>query len=362
MTRAGIAAVVDVSKPTISDVFAELLDDGLIRQIGHAQGPRGPRAALFELNHRAAWVVGLDVGRRWVRASIADLSGRIVARNDEPTDTRSHDALLHQIGRLAHEVAERHEVAWDDVAHVTIGSPGVPAPMSDAVLLAPNLPDWDRAGLLASLRERLGEDVDLENDVNLAALAELWEGHGRGCRDFVYLWIGTGVGVGLILDGALHRGAHGMAGEVAYLPLAREPLDPLEADRRGRFETAVAGDAVVRLAAAAGLEVGSPEAVFELARDGDARALDVVEQEARTLALGLGAIVPIVDPELVIVGGGLGHNCSVMLEPLRRELARISPFTPELVTSGLGSDAVLRGAVGSALDAGWDHVLTTGGP
>src|SRR5690606_22348852 len=107
----------------------------------YAQGPRGPRAALFDLNHRAAWVVGIDVGRRWLRASIADLTGRIVARSDEPTDTRSQDALLDQISRLAHEVAARHDASWDDVAHVTIGSPGVPDPGSDAVVLAPNLPD-----------------------------------------------------------------------------------------------------------------------------------------------------------------------------------------------------------------------------
>lgn len=357
MTRAGVARVVDVSKPTIADVFAELVDDGIVRQIGYAQGRRGPRAALYDLHHEVAWIVGLDVGRRWLRASLADLSGRIVARCDEPTDTTSNAALVAQIGRLAHELADSNAVPWDAVAQTTIGSPGVVDTARNAVLLAPNLPGWDRDGLLSSVRDLLGERVDLENDVNLAALAELREGHGRGRRDFVYLWVGTGVGLGLILDGRLHRGAHGMAGEAAYLPVPWQTSEEGEARRRGRFEAAAAGDAVVRLAAEAGLDAPSAQAVFELARQGDARAQAVVDEEARLLTLGLAAIVPVIDPELIILGGGVGHNGDVLIEPIRQGLAGSTPFTPEIVTAALGTDAVVQGAVGLAVSSAWDHVL-----
>lgn len=354
LTRSQIAQVVGLSKPTVSEVFVDLEARGLVLEAGRTRGQKGPKAALYDVNHEAAWVVGVDVGHQWVRAALADLSGTVVARRDERARIRSHRTLVEQIGRLAHTVAEERNLRWEQVVQATVGSPGVVDPRGQRLLHAPNLPGWGRPGLVELIREQLGTDVVVENDVNLAALGEHWRGHGRDTATFVYLWIGTGVGMGLVLDGTLHRGAHGMAGEIGYLPLGDTEV---ELDR-GPFEVSVSGDALVALAGASGVQDPvSAQRVFALAREGDPQARAVIEEEARRVARGIAAIVPVVDPELIVIGGGVGHNGDQLLVPLERELHRISPFRPRITTSVLGTDAVLHGAVGLAGSLAWERLL-----
>jgi predicted NBD/HSP70 family sugar kinase len=295
-------------------------------------------------------VVGIDVGRRRVRAALADITGDVVARRDERAQASSARALIGQIGAIAHGLADEAGIGWDRVHHVTVGSPGVFEPTRGAVILAPNLPGWGRQGLLAALRDELGSRIGLENDVNLAAEGERWRGLARDVRNFGFLSVGTGVGMGLVLDGRLYRGASGAAGEVGYLPIGADPYDP-QVRRRGAFEEAVNGAAVVRAAGQAGL-TGSPSAkkVFALARKGDPLAGRVVEDEARRLALGLAVVMAVVDLELVILGGGVGGNADLLLAPIEREVRALSPVRPRIAVSALGEDAVLQGAVATALD------------
>lgn len=308
---------------------------------------------LYELNPSAGWVVGIDVGRRWLRAAIADITGTIVARRDERARARRASALIGQIGGIAHALAAEAGIRWRDVAHAVIGSPGVFDPARGLVEMAPNLPGWGRHGIVEAVRDVLGTNVTFENDVNLAALGERARGHGRDVSEFVYLWIGTGIGIGIVLGGELYRGAHGAAGEIAYLPVgASDPHDPAT-HRRGTFEEAAAGDAIVRLARGVGMpEPLTAERVFQAARRGDARAAGVVAEEARRLALGIATITPVLDPELVVLGGGVARSADLLLEPLERELRSLSPLGPRVVASTLGNDAVLHGAVATALEAG----------
>ena len=192
--------------------------------------------------------------------------------------------------------------------------------------------------------------MSFENDVNLAALGEQAAGHGRGVRHFVFLSIGTGVGLGLVLDGRLYRGARGAAGEIAYLPIGESDPHERSVRRRGPFEETVAGGSVARVAA----ELGMPrpltaERVFAAARRGDPVALEAVEIEGRRLALGIAAIAAVVDPELVILGGGVGKSGDLLVRPIAEELRRLSPFHPRVEVSALGEDAVLTGAIATAL-------------
>jgi predicted NBD/HSP70 family sugar kinase len=273
----------------------------------------------------------------------------VVARRDEHARATSARTLIGQLGAIAHGLAAEAGIGWDQVHHVTVGSPGVFEPVRGAVTLAPNLPGWGRQGLLAALREELGDRIGVENDVNLAAEGQRWRGLARDVRNFGFLSVGTGVGMGLVLDGRLYRGASGSAGEVGYLPIGADPYDR-QVRRRGAFEEAVNGTAVVRAAAKAGLP-GSLTAkkVFALARRGDPLAGRVVEDEARRLALGLAVVVAVVDLELVILGGGVGGNADLLLAPVERELRALSPIRPRLAVSALGEDAVLQGAVATAL-------------
>jgi len=254
LSRAQVARDSGLSKPTVSLVLSTLLSVGLVREVGRSTGGKGPSAVLYELNPSAGWVVGIDVGRRWVRAAIADSSGAIAARRDERARVRSASTLIGQIGGVAHALAAEAGLRWKHVTHATIGSPGVFDPARGMVAMAPNLPGWGRHGLVEAVREVLGTNVTFENDVNLAALGERARGHGRGVRDFVYLWVGTGVGLGLVLDGKLYRGTRGAAGEIGYLPIGEgDPHDPAT-QRRGLFEESAAAAGVVRIATELGMK------------------------------------------------------------------------------------------------------------
>jgi predicted NBD/HSP70 family sugar kinase len=371
LSRSQVARVVGLSKPTVSEVFNELLSAGLLRGVGSTLGNQGPRASLFEVNDEATWVVGIDVGRRWVRAALADLSGKIVARQDERVRLRSRQTLLHQIGGIARAVTKDRELDWEQVTQVTVGSPGVVDPSRGRMVLAANLPGWERQGIVEAIRTEFATAVQIENDVNLAALGELWQGHGRTCDHFAYLWIGTGVGLGLVIDGRLHRGAHGLAGEIGHLPIGIDEADhgrpgaagPGDPTGPGWFASAAVSDAIVRLASSRGM--AGPltlRSVFSLARKGDPLAREVVEVEAKLLARAVSTIAAVMDPEMVILGGGVGHNGDLLLAPIERELQAITPLSMRVVTSALGTDAVLHGAVGTAVAAAWDQLLGTAGP
>jgi predicted NBD/HSP70 family sugar kinase len=359
LSRAQAARVSGLSKPTVSLALSGLLESGLVREVGRSRGERGPSALLYELNPNAGWVVGIDVGRKWVRAAIADIAGTMVARRDERAKVTSAKTLIGQIGGIARRLAGEAGVSWDQVTHAALGSPGVFDPAHGYVAMAPNLPGWGRHGLVEAVREELGTNVAFENDVNLAALAERAHGHGCNVDNFVFMSVGTGIGMALVIDGQLYRGAHGAAGEVAYMPLGMgDPHDPANR-RRGAFEEAAAAAGVVRMAKKLGMRMPqTPETIFVAARRGQAMASRVVEMEAARLALAIATVTPVLDPELVILGGGIGRNGDLLLEPIERELRQLLPFRPRVVVSALGEDAVLRGAVAIALSVARDRVFS----
>jgi predicted NBD/HSP70 family sugar kinase len=356
-SRAQVARDSGLSKPTVSLALGGLVQAGLAREVGRSSGGKGPAAVLYELNPHAGWVVGIDVGRVWVRAAIAGLTGELVARRAERARVRSAKTLIAQIGRMAHEVAGEAGLSWDQVTHATVGSPGVVDPSRGSVELAPNLPGWGRRGLVEAVRQELGTGVTFDNDVNLAALGERTRGLGRGVDDFVFLWVGTGIGLGIVLGGALYRGAHGYAGEIAYAPLGADPHDPAT-HRRGALEEAVAAGGLVRAARALGLPPPlTPKKIFALAHRGDPRAERVLDEAAARLAMVIATVAPILDPALVIVGGGIGLAEEALLARIERELRQISPFRPRIARSELGEEAVLHGAVATALAVAQDQLF-----
>src|SRR3954468_4724289 len=247
-SRPDLARIAGLSKPTVSQALANLEAAGLVRPVGRASPSLGRTAMLYEFDPTAGYVVGIDIGRAWIRVAAADLSGTIVARSDERNRARSSAALVAAVAAVAHEVVTAAGLTWDRVAHTGVGGRGVFDPDSDRLRHAPTLPGWSRPGLMSLLREALPPSVALDNDANLAAVGERSYGSGRDARTFVYVSVGTGIGMGIIIDGNLYRGAHGAAGEVGSLPLAADDADE-RADRdarvRGILETAASADAVV---------------------------------------------------------------------------------------------------------------------
>jgi predicted NBD/HSP70 family sugar kinase len=198
----------------------------------------------------------------------------------------------------------------------------------------------------------------IENDVDAAALAERVHGHGRDVDSFAFVSVGTGIGMGLVLDGKLHRGAHGAAGEIAFLPLADEPPDARDVRRRGALESAASSAAVVRAARRAGIRARSARSVFRAAAAGDDGAREVVAGEAAIVARALAAIVAVVDPELIVLGGGIGRAPG-FAEEVSTELAQLSPVAPEVRPSALGEDVVVDGCLAVGGERLWERVLSS---
>ena len=359
-SRPDLARVAGLSKPTVSQALANLESAGLVRPGGPASPSLGRTAMLYEVDPTAGYVVGVDIGRDWIRVAAADLSGEIVARRDERNRARSATALVKSVGEVAHDVVAAAGLTWKRVAHTVVGGPGVFDPDSDRLSLAPNVPGWSRPGVMSTLREALPPTVTLDNDANLAAVGERTYGSGRDARTFVYVSVGTGIGMGVIIDGELYRGAHGAAGEVGYLPLGAEGDEPAgpDARRRGILEEAASADAVVRTAKRLGMAgATSAKRVFAAARGGDELALAAVEAEADRLALVVGTVAAIIDPEFVLLGGGIGSNIDLLRPPLERRLAELTPLAPPVADGELGPDATVLGAVASALDTARDLVF-----
>ena len=341
-----------LSKPTVSEVLRQLVEYGLVVKAGRTSGQVGPSAQLYEVSGASGVVIGIDIGYEWVRVVSADLAGKIIARADERAKRRSARQLVEQVGRLVDQVAGTIGSATRYLA--VVGTPGVLLPGDSHLALAPRLPGWEQPAVLSSLREMVACPVVFENDVNLAAIGELAGGAGRGVRDFVLVSIGTGLGMGVVLDGRLHRGAVGLAGEIGYLPMQEsKQLHAAAGPIRGPgpTERLISSQAVIELAKQSGMsQVSSVASVIDAARAGDEQALRVVATIAERLAHCVASVAAVLDPELVILGGGIGTGAGpLLLEPLQRNLAAISPLRPRLGISELGSAAVVDGAVTEAL-------------
>jgi predicted NBD/HSP70 family sugar kinase len=361
VSRAQIARETALSKPTVSQALVTLLDAGLVREAGRTSGGKGPTAVLYELNPQAGWVVGIDVGRNWVRAAIADVTGQFVARRDERAHVKSANTLITQIGAIAHALAADAGIKWRQVTFATVGSPGVFEQERGQVALAYALPGWGRQGLVELVQQELGTKIAFENDVNLAAIGEQWQGLGKGVENFVYLHLGTGVGMGMVLNGELYRGSSGAAGEVGYLPLAETDMRDPSNRRRGALDVAASATGVVADARRRGMPPPlTAKKVFEEARRGDRKARRVVAGEARRIALAIVAIASVVDPELVILGGGIGSNGDLLLDLVGQELRELSPFRPRVEVSTLQQEATLYGSVSMALQAARDQLFARG--
>jgi predicted NBD/HSP70 family sugar kinase len=358
ISRAQLARVTGLSKPTVSLALARLEQAGLLLEVGRTAGGRGATALLYDLDPSSGHVLAIDVGRRWLRVVLADLAGRTLARRNERTRAQGAQALPRQLGTIARELVGAAGLTMADLTVATLGSPGVVPPTGDHVQLAPSLPVLQRPGVVERLRDELGGvELSIENDVNLAALAELASGHGKRNEDFVYVSVGTGVGMGLVLGGELRRGSTGTAGEIGFLPVPGG-APGTSSRRRGSFESQVATDALVRSARERGLAVRTAEQVVAAARRGDPTALATIEHEGELLGLGIAAVTAVLDPGLVVLGGGLGLGAGdLLLEPVRATLRRVAPAAPEVVISALNEDAVLRGALAASLIDAQDLVF-----
>jgi len=338
----------------VSAALQSLLGAGLVREAEAVDGLRYG-ATFFEAVPDAALALGLDLGARFFRGAVCDLSGAVLARQDVELARAQVPAVLDLAGELRRRLVAGAATAAGAVHGVVVGVPGVVTAGADEIHFAENVHGLEGMKVRADLEARLGLPVTVENDVNLAALGEQWRGVARGVEDFVFLSIGTGLGAGIVLGGELHRGHHGAAGEVDWAlgaGLERES-DPC-AGALSAFAGRLAGDG------AGPTELRPPfdaRSVFAAARGDDRVARAVVAEEARRIALHIAPIAAVADVELVVLGGGIGVNGDLLLAPVREHLAHSLPYPPRIEASSLGDAAVLSGALAVGREAALDGVF-----
>jgi predicted NBD/HSP70 family sugar kinase len=353
ISRAEIARRAGISKPTVSLALQALLGAGLVREA--PSGPAGPTygAVYFEPVAEAALILGIDLGARFLRGALSDLTGTIRARQDVEHGGVDAERALDAIVALRDALVRTAGLSPELIDETVVGIPGVVEQDTGAVGLATNVPGLDGRRYAADLKERLGKRVALENDVNLAALGERRLGVAQGVDDFMFLSVGTGLGAGLVLRGELQRGHHGAAGELDYVAVGLEQeIDPC-ASALSAFARRIADGAPTQLS--------SPydaRSIFAAARAGDTLARDVVREEARRIALHIAPIAAVTDVGLVVLGGGIGANAELLAD-VRPLLAEWLPYPPRVEISSLGDGAVLMGAVAVGLRSALDAVFVS---
>jgi predicted NBD/HSP70 family sugar kinase len=353
ISRAEISRRLGISKPTVSLALESLVDTELVREAGHPGGP-SYGAVFFEAVPEAALVLGLDLGTRFLRGAVCDLDGRTRARQDVELGSPDVDTALRAIAALRESLVRGS--ALDDIPIDTavLGVPGVVDTSSGRVSLAANIPGLEQREFGSEVRDHLGIDVVLENDINLAALGEQWAGVARGVADFAFLSIGAGLGCGIVLRGELHRGHNGAAGELDFVRAGfGDQLDPCAGALAELAAESSRGHSGTTILA----PPYDPRGVFAAARQGDPLARTIVDEEARRIALHIVPLAAAADVGLVVLGGGLGANGDLLLEPIGRLLATWLTYPPRVEVSSLGEAAVLTGALAVGLRSALDNVF-----
>jgi predicted NBD/HSP70 family sugar kinase/DNA-binding CsgD family transcriptional regulator len=354
ISRAEISRRAGISKPTVSLALQSLLEAGLVREA--TSEPDGPRygAVFFEPVPEAAVVLGLDVGGRFLRGAICDLRGDVRARLDVEIDGTDAGRVLDQIAELRSRLVTATGLDDGLVNGTVVGVPGVVDAERRQIALATSVAGLEGDTFGADLERRLGLSIFLENDVNLAALGEHWQGVARGVDDFLFLSIGTGMGAGLVLRGELHRGHNGAAGEVdfALVGLAQD-VDPC-AGAVSAFAARMVAERDEKTTLAPPYDARD---IFAAARAGDGLAREVVDEVARRIALHIVPVAAVTDVSLVVLGGGLGANGDLLLDPVRVRLEGWIPYPPRVEVSSLGEAAVLTGALAFGLRRALDDVV-----
>jgi predicted NBD/HSP70 family sugar kinase len=362
MTRAQLGEHTGLSKVTASQLLARLEERGIVAVAGELAGGRGPNAALYAVVPSTAYVAGLHVEQDEVSAGVADITGNVVTRvSVDPTDAEDPVALVRGAVLAACSSAG---VPPESLRAFVIGTPGVLDPRTGDPRLAVNLPAWHE-GVLDSLRTDLGRPVTLENDVNLAAMAERAVGAAIGVDDFVLVWLGVGVGLATVLGGRLHRGVGGAAGEIGYLPVPGVPLpQDVTHPATGAFQRLVGAQALAQLAAQYGFTEASAAAAVSAAvtsaAAGEPDGWAFLSALAGRVATGVAAVSVVLDPGLVVLGGDVGLAGGVELaDRVAAEVGRISPARPQVVPSAVTGAPVLRGAILAAVDQARAELLAS---
>ena len=365
ISRAAIAKQTKLAKPTISAIVDALLAEGLAREIGTgqttAEGGRPP--ILLEFNARSQFFAGVHVGVQRTHVVVADAAGAPLARRDFDTPGGPPADAISELAAVVQEALAEVRAARRRVGGVGVCVPGLVDLDEGVCLVAPNL-GWRDVPVRRLMTEALGgPPVFVHNTAQACAVAEALQGAAQGAADVVLLYAGTGVGAGVIADERLYLGSSGITGEIGHVRVEGAD-DPCSCGKFGCLETVVSGPALARKAAERGVGGGRPGLVLEdvvaLAEQGDTEARRVLEEAGRYLGLAASWLVNVLNPEVLVIGGGVAEAGDLLLGPLRAAVAEhaIPQATEQLAVRAwsLGQDAKVQGAVLVAMQRAESYV------
>jgi len=357
-TRSDIGHALELSAATVSRIVARLLRAGLVNESGVISTAAGRPRTVISFNQRAGSVIAIDLGGTKCHAALADLAGNVLCEDVRPTHDQGepYRTLVAAIGRLRAEAARRDL----PVTALAVGVPAVVDPDTGRATAGPNV-DWGGFDLVGRLRRDVDVPFVVENDVNLAALAQAWRGDCRGVVDFIILSIGTGIGAAVVANGQLVKGRHNAAGEIGYLVFDRDRLHRRRTGELGTFEGLASGPSIVRRAEElleepsqrerSTLRAGTVTAptVVQAAQAADPVGRAVIDEVLDYVAITVVAMAGTVDPERIVLDGGVGRSLEPFLGELVERVQPHLPTVPAFSVSRLGPNSTVVGAIATAL-------------
>ncbi len=308
------------------------------------------------------YYVGIDFGGTGIKVGIIDEEGKIVLKDSFVTDpSKSGDEIVKHIAECAQKVMDDSKLPQEDILGVGIGSPGLLNPETGQLKIVTNVPNLNETYLAPGISKHLGKPAFLDNDVNAMSLGEFHFGAGKGLKDVIALTVGTGVGGGIILNGELYRGTSFTAGEIGHMSIARDGKY-CGCGNYGCLERYVGKDGIVErmeMYMSKGLDTiidkyledgkVTPKAIAMAAGEGDKMAIEVLKETGEILGHAIASLVNILNPQMVVIGGGISNAGELLMEPIRMGMLKHAYTIPaaavKVVRAKLGNDA---GLVGSA--------------
>jgi predicted NBD/HSP70 family sugar kinase len=368
LTAGQLKQLTGLSRPTVADLVERLTAARLIAVVGEAgEQRRGPNARLYGIVADLAYLAALDVRTEGVSVVVTDLLGAVLAEAAVPIgDETGTGSAVEQAVTLVERTAK--EAGADRLHTVGIGAPGLIDPATGELRDSSGLPEWHRR-LVAALDDRLAARVLVENETNLAALAEQRAGAAHDRDAFVLLWLGHGIGAAVVLDGTLRRGASGGTGEIGFLPVPGTSGLPSATACDGGFHSLAGAAAIVELAEQHGvvapLSPHEPHAatLVRAAASGvpaSGAAGHFLDALADRVAIGAASVIAVLDPGCVVLAGEIGQaGGEALAGRVRERLTRLSPLPTEVRASSLGGEAVLRGALLMAREGAQDELFAS---
>lgn len=355
IARSTIAERLNTSLPTIMRIVDDLIEEGLVRAQGSTEWSGGRRRPLLEFNAGGFVVLGVDMGGTKMYGAISDLGGNIL----EDIHLNRHGTLgedsYSTLTTLLDTLLASPKLDGRRVRGIGVGTPGVTYHKEGIVKWSYQL-GWQDFPLKARLSERYMYPIIVDNDVNLAALGEHWFGAGQNVQNMVLIAIGTGIGAGIIIDGALHRGSTEGSGEIGYIIPGRDFLGK-DYSSFGALESVASGTGISERARKANHAKQKnhrddpflAEDVFDAARKGEKWAWEIIDETVDYLAIAIANLTVSLDPELIVLGGGVTGSADLLVEPIQKRINGTIPYQPKIVVSTLGLQAGVMGAVTNVL-------------